>query len=196
MTTRTKTRAAAPADGLPPSARKLAETLLDQQCWCWGCDVRCQEGNLLRRCGFERTLSPEPKRYHSVYSLRMPDAAIRLWGFGFMWVDWAWGGVFLKRFGFAPRWVAPEQVDFDAYRPDQIITTAICGDGIARLRQQTAEALRWIAGYERWVALEMGAGYRAECVESCPGIARSRRIAAEAMADTWDTLANAYQTEA
>src|SRR5687768_12975270 len=57
------TAPAAPAFRLPKALEKQGEALLEQQMWCWGCDVRRQEGNLLLAYGCERRASPD-SRYH------------------------------------------------------------------------------------------------------------------------------------
>jgi hypothetical protein len=59
----------------------LAE-LLHQQCWCWGCDIKRSDGNLLGRYGARR-VPPETRRrdcstaYHVVCG---DDTRIALWG--------------------------------------------------------------------------------------------------------------------
>ena len=39
---------------VPPSVIREGKLLLDQQCWCWGQDIRHPDGNLLLTHGFVR----------------------------------------------------------------------------------------------------------------------------------------------
>lgn len=61
---------AAPVFRLPKAVEKQGEALLEQQMWCWGGDVRRQEGNLLLAYGCERRSAPNP-RFHSAYSYKL-----------------------------------------------------------------------------------------------------------------------------
>ncbi len=70
-----------PTVSLPAAVRASGEALLDQQMWCWGCDVRRAEGNLLAEYGCTKRPSPDP-RFHSAYTFpnALPGGALTLWG--------------------------------------------------------------------------------------------------------------------
>src|SRR5689334_2275112 len=84
---------------------KRGAALFHQQMWCWGCDIRRPEGNLLLMYGFERERPPEGVHGSSSYFLHTPtERGIRLWGFGLFFTQQGQGSLFLQRYGFAPRW--------------------------------------------------------------------------------------------
>lgn len=57
---------------LPPKVQHTANALMEQQMWCWGCDVRRADGNLLMLYGAEKRPSPEP-RFHSAYTFYLEE---------------------------------------------------------------------------------------------------------------------------
>ena len=91
--------------------RKIGTTLLDQQLWCWGQDVRRAEGNALLTYGFTKHRPPEGKHGSTAYEWRGAGRSrVILWGFGFFYGDGGRGGLFLQRYKFAPKQIAA--VDF------------------------------------------------------------------------------------
>jgi hypothetical protein len=56
---------------LPRELMNRGRTLLHQQCWLWGQDIRRAEGNLLLEYGFERKRPPEGANACSQYSLQL-----------------------------------------------------------------------------------------------------------------------------
>lgn len=94
----------------------MAAELLNQQLWCWGCDIKFPAGNLLMRHGFQRLARPRklnlmtgraPETGASIYRLEhTPSARILLRGFGIFHGDDRWGGIVLKRQQFYP-WRTP-----------------------------------------------------------------------------------------
>jgi hypothetical protein len=54
---------------IPANIQRAVIPLLDQQMWCWGCDVRRTQGNLLLAYGAEKRPSPNA-RYHSAYTFQ------------------------------------------------------------------------------------------------------------------------------
>lgn len=180
---------------LPISAktRKLGRSLLDQQMWCWGQDVRRPEGNLLLAYGFTRYHCFEAKR--SSYLLApTPDCQIALWGFGMFYGDAPMGGLFLKRYEFQPKLTA------SAHLPSSCIAQAEAPpahkprtpDEAARTRNLAAAALRWISHYEQWIALNVGVNYRQHCIDKWRQSKQS--VPAEAVATTWQELADYWQS--
>ena len=47
--------------------RRLGQSLLTQQCWCWGRDVTRPDGNLLLQYGFTRHRPPGQERGATTY---------------------------------------------------------------------------------------------------------------------------------
>lgn len=43
---------------IPTNIRLIAATSLDQQMWCWGCDVRRTQGNLMLAYGAQKRPAP------------------------------------------------------------------------------------------------------------------------------------------
>lgn len=165
------------------------EALLNQQCWCWGCDAR-QPENLLCRYGFMRQPAPDPTQTHSLYRWNAPDAAVMVWGFGVQYAESDKGGVFLRRYDTRPRWIAPDALTWTAGRANQIVTTLPPDPCL--FQALTARACRWIAGYERWIAAHTDADYRHTTVEACPKT-RLRTLPASAMAAAWDSLGETWE---
>ena len=97
-----------------PTSTQQAAWLLNQQIWCWGRDIEFAEQNLLVQYGFQRIEKPAGSRAASIYRLKLsPTKRVVLRGFGIFWGDDRLGGVFLCRFGFAPRLT----LDADLVRP-------------------------------------------------------------------------------
>ena len=159
-----------------PQLRRRGASLLHQQCWLWGCDIRRAEGNLLLAYGFTRQADPAGKR-STQYTLHRDDGSIaRLWGSGFYFGD-AEEGIFLNRFAFEPRLVrfaeewqdparlkeAPRYFDFRCLR----------------------DACAWIAEYELWLSQKVDEGYRHICLLSGPNPAQE----ASSLSMMWRELA-------
>ena len=175
---------------LPAQARNLAPKLLDQQLWCWGCDIRRAEGNLLSAYGLVKLSAPEGVKQSSAYTLCFVNGAqITLWAFGVFYGAPERGGIFVKRGGFTAlytpaqrlpttRWCAAPQ----GAPPD---TAQACAHTVHLLAALSA----WIADYEAWIARQTSPDYRAACVEAW--FAHKRAVAAEAMIEAWLSIAEA-----
>ena len=94
--------------------RKIGTTLLDQQLWCWGQDIRRAEGNALLAYGFTKHRPPEGKHGSTAYEWRGSGSSrVILWGFGFFYGDGDRGGLFLQRYKFAPKQTASDKHQAD-----------------------------------------------------------------------------------
>jgi len=175
-----------PPRGYGVVARRAAP-LLNQQCWCWGCDIRRPEGNLLLEYGFTRRRVPPGKLGSSAYTLELGDAAVVLWGFGLFWGQRPFGGVFLPRIGFAPLLMDTAEPPSEAFELRQLsaATTANSGQDWICLCTLLDRALSWVAGYETWVCNTCGPDYRVACV----GAWRKRVLPAADMPALWNELA-------
>lgn len=87
---------------LPGTVRRHGTSLLNQQFWLWGQDIR-RDGNVLLRYGFERTRPPDGVHGSRSYMLQLDaDLTVVLWGFGLFLGDRELGGLYLSRFRLFP----------------------------------------------------------------------------------------------
>ena len=101
--------------------RKIGTTLLDQQLWCWGQDIRRAEGNALLAYGFTKHRPPEGKHGTTAYEWRSSGRSrVVLWGFGFFYGDGDRGGLFLQRYKFAPKQTAAVDFSLPVWKPEQL----------------------------------------------------------------------------
>lgn len=172
---------------IPPAARAEAARLIDQQMWCWGCDVRRAGGNLLLAYGMMRHPSPDP-RFHSAYIALCEDCALTLWGWG-IWVASAEGALFIDRARFRAGWRAEGPRIPEAWSPVDLPPTAPPADSAQadHARDLLARALAWISDYERWVLATLGDSYRAEALAAWPGRRRGNN-GESALPGAWDAL--------
>lgn len=168
IVTRQGSTAASPRTGcLPAAVRRRGTSLLNQQFWLWGQDIRRPAGNLLLRHGFERTRPPDGVQGSRCYTLRL-DAhrTVVLWGFGIFYGDRAHGGLYLSRFGLVPLLLESGQPPVAVWTPTHLPQCALPADEDEWLRARPLliAALRWISGYESWILKEMGSAYRHDCL--------------------------------
>jgi hypothetical protein len=167
-----------------PIARR-GTLLLDQQLWCWGCDVR-KEGNLLIHYGFERHAPPPHQHESSLYYRPLLNAqSIHLWGFGILWHD-VQGDLFLRRYDFAPSRLQPAMLPLAAWNVAQLPQETSPLPYIHQIRQQLALLCNWIADYEDWLHTMMSTSYRQTCVKGW--VKAKSAVAASQMADSWRRL--------
>ncbi len=173
------------------SIRMRALRLLDLQLWCMGRDVRHLD-NLLLRYGFERRRPPEKINGGSEYVLHLPDEGhLTLWGYGVHIAHPGESGLFLKRYGFAPRWTAPGFVPAQCWhvsawkRARTPRTTEESREVTARLSELAA----WIAEYERWILHQTGLAYRERVLDQWH---KESVVPANAIAQSWEELAKHF----
>lgn len=170
-----------------PPFRQLGIQLMNQQCWCWGCDIRRPQGNLLLAFGFERRRPPADVSGSSCYRLRLQSGrVVSLWGFGALIEDRI-SGLHLGRFTFEPHLCAALGDSRACWTPA----------GLAPLRRPVlqhewkvasilgTELLSFICEYESWVAETVGLRYRQQTVDQ---FERSTHTAADAKL-LWPRLA-------
>lgn len=140
-----------------------AVALLSQQVWCWGCDILRPEGNWLLEFGFDRIAPPaDRKDCASVYALAMPRGrCVVLRGFGVFYGDGRWGGVFLPRYEFHPRYTTHATLDCppwsDADLPELSTPTESQRHACATL---TLDLIDWMRRYEVNIVEQLGIEYR------------------------------------
>ncbi|GIW05928.1 MAG: hypothetical protein KatS3mg060_0733 [Dehalococcoidia bacterium] len=144
--------------------RRLLETLINQQFWCWGQDIRRPAGNLLLAYGFARTRPPAGVLGSSCYRLTGRAYEVTLWGWGLL-ITTSAGGIFLPRQGFAPRLVR-EPLAAPCWSPDGL--PPLTDDDDPALGRWFQTAAVWIADYELWVLQTAGLAYRRACVAGSP----------------------------
>jgi hypothetical protein len=146
--------------------RKEGEALLEQQMWCWGCDVRRNRGNLLLEYGFEQHPSPIP-RYHSAYRYTLNcGCVVTLWGWG-LWIAGAkHGSTFISRSRFRVSYTPCVELRPKVWWVDDLPPTESASHIQERHHALTllATSLRWISYYERWVLAQSGLDYRERTV--------------------------------
>jgi hypothetical protein len=155
--------------------------------WCWGCDVRRAEGNLLLAYGFEKRASPNP-RYHSAYTLRVcATCALTVWGWG-LWVAHAdYGSAFISRSRFNAAYTPDVILAPCAWQADELplprATGVIEPFPVSMLLMQVC---RCAACYETWLLEQVGVGYRESVSAAWPERRRHRGgTPAERMAQSW-----------
>jgi hypothetical protein len=173
----------------PEVARQLA-ALLDQQFWCWGCDIRRAGGNLLAERGFQRLPAPADAGQHSAYVLCTDTGlTLKLHGWGCLASR---GGrtAFISRAKAQPVPLAAFD-EGSAWKAEQLpAKVSPSRADLAYTAGIAAEAMRWFAGYEGWVQATQGADYRAQQVAAWPERRRFGGTPADKMQMVWEYLAH------
>jgi hypothetical protein len=176
---------------VPSRLVKRGGTLLHQQCWCWGQDIRSPRGNLLMTHGFERRRPPSADAGQATcYVLHTSThATVRLWGFGLAYTPQQGTAVFSGRYRFAPTPLTCPSVMHDVWSgagmPDAIPATAIASPTWWTM----VAAMRWMATYERWIPAAAGDGWRAATTKGW----REAAVPGDALGPAWDELAEAIE---
>lgn len=180
---------------LPARVRQRGAELLHLQCWLWGCDIRRTEGNLLLEYGFSRQRPSAGSAGSSAYLLSTePDAAIVLWGFGAFCGNPADGGIYLKRYEFAPLYIPTLDTQRLPWLPDQVRPATLPPSSHVhqRMRSYFVTLLEWIARYEMWVLETCGLAYRRQCVSSWTK--QTPHVQVERLVEKWQQLAQSCAT--
>lgn len=172
----------------PPAGRfrHWAAGLFDQQLWCWGRDVARPDGNVLLDLGMCRHRSPGGGS--SLYTAAVAGGgAVWLWGFGVLYTEPGAGGVFVRRYDFAPR-LTPAESALGVHDPDRLpgLTRPVSESQQAAVRRLLPPLAGWVARYEHWVAEALGTGYRERCLAAR---SKSPVVPARNMATAWERAA-------
>ncbi|QDT36914.1 hypothetical protein [Stratiformator vulcanicus] len=144
--------------------REAAE-VFDLQMWCWGCDIKRKEGNLLAEFGLTRRKplnksgKPDPKissGYHGFHH----DLEVALWGWGVLASHQSTGTLFIRRDGFQPRLIAPIRHDSVSVLAD-VLDTSI--DDLNIAHRLSLQLLEFFTAYETWALLQTGEEHRSLC---------------------------------
>ena len=168
---------------LPYRLQKRGGTLLNQQCWLWGQDVRRAEGNLLLELGFARQRPPEGEQGCTQYTRAGAGTELRVWGFGFYFHD-GYSGLYLNRYAFAPQRVTLCKAVWTA-------GDVPCDTAEAE-HATVAAAVRAVAALEQELLHAAGLAYRARCLH---GWSRRALPPAE-LAPAWLALASEVEAHA
>ncbi|MBA4027510.1 MAG: hypothetical protein C0473_04630 [Cyanobacteria bacterium DS3.002] len=161
---------------LSDSDQSFATCLMHIQCWCWGCDIRREQGNLLLERNFKRVQPPSGVRGSSCYFSDLESGkSVLLWGFGA-----AIGsldrkgrganiGVYINRYRFYPVAIRLPSLKEGIWAPDQLCPVKQKG---GRSWQSSLGLLHdlasWIAAYEASVESSLGKEYRVSCLQEMP----------------------------
>lgn len=183
---------------MPADIQCSAVPLLDQQMWCWGCDVRRAQGNLLLAYGAEKRPSPDA-RYHSAYTFQTEEGAVlNLWGWGIWFAQLDQGSLFIGRSRFRMRY-SPEVIRMpDAWCARDLPPMIGARDETAGepATALLAAALNWIGGYEQWLCSQVGPDYREHILEKWPKRKRHKGgIPAAQMSTRWFELSTRIAKE-
>ena len=151
----------------PPPVKRFATKLLDQQLWCWGQDISSPHGNLLIEHGFQRHRERNAGSNGSTcYRLDDETRHVALWGFGIFYGERQLGGLFVRRFGFAPVWLGVESLALGIHSARALPPFARPrgADEWRRAHRLCAHMLEWNARYEREILNNLGLAYREACI--------------------------------
>jgi len=165
--------------------RRWTAGLFDQQLWCFGRDIKRAGGNILLNLGMCVHRAPDAERVSSVYTAAVePGGNIFLWGFGAMYSEPGLGGVFLRRYDFAPRLTSLES-GIAIHDPRGLGSLANPVSAAEQLRMRTLlpRLVGWFAQYEHWIAENFGSAYRGHCLENR---GQPAAVPAADMASEWE----------
>lgn len=170
----------------PQSALQMAANLLDQQIWCFGRDIECTAGNLLVRFGCNRIPPPANISAPSAYGMAVSTTAnVLLRGFGVFYGDQRWGGLFLRRFSFLPRFTTVASLAKPPWQSSDLPSLwPYCEQRFPQGRLLLIALIDWLRGYEAWIARDLGVAYRRATLEHWIDGKRTV-VAAEEMAAGW-----------
>ncbi|NJL53789.1 hypothetical protein HC928_00690 [bacterium] len=177
---------------IPAKIQRNAAALLDQQMWCWGCDVRRTQGNLLLAYGAEKRPAPNA-RYHSAYTFQLDnDAVLDLWGWGIWFTHKHWGSLFVSRSRCRMRYSSEFIPIPDAWQArDLPPMTGVRDDTEAGYAADLlATTLNWIGSYEGWLGSQVEPDYRERVLMAWPQRKRHKGgVPAEEVPARWFELA-------
>jgi hypothetical protein len=183
---------------VPAKVSRCGLALLDQQMWCWGCDIRRSDGNLLLAYGAEKRPSPDP-REHSAYSFHLPDGmTLNLWGWGVWVAREGFGSLLLSRSRFRVRYTSEVVLMPDAWRENDLPDTDHQLDDHAHSMAYhlLAQTMHWMSNYERWVLTQSTPTYRRHVTNAWPQRKHYRGgVPPDDVPQQWQTLAQILYEE-
>ncbi len=176
---------------IPNQSWQIARMLIDQQMWCWGCDVRRSDGNLLLSYGAIKRPSPNP-RYNSAYSFQLAEETVlNLWGWG-LWIACPkYGSLFLGRSGLQMSYMREVVLIPDVWCKQDLQLSNLMMDenDLAHAHHLLATAMQWIGNYETWLSTQVRSDYRENILAKWTQRKRYKGgIPASEMAESWFNL--------
>lgn len=155
---------------IPSKYQRTAVALIDQQMWCWGCDVRRTEGNLLLIYGAEKRPSPQPG-YHSAYTFHLQNnTVLNLWGWGIWIARTGLGSLLISRSQFRVRYTNDVYFKPDAWRERHLPLTSNtkCTEERQKAFDLLFSAMHWAGTYESWLQTQVKLDYREQAIAAWP----------------------------
>jgi hypothetical protein len=157
----------------------IGAPLLDQQCYCFGEDIRRPAGNLLLEHGFVRERAGDRAGCSRYRKALESGSTLTLWGFGAHLQTPDGFGVIVNRQSFEIR-LTDAPISDDAWLFGEIETRRFDADDSARASVALAELVGELLEYESWVA-ENHASWRRSTVSRW----FKKRVAAGKIVDSW-----------
>ncbi len=174
---------------LPYETKKTARSLLDQQLWCMGCDLRASGRWFLEYPGMRPVPRPPGIRGSARVAGTLGEGfQLSLWGFGVGIAHETLGAVFLRRYGFFPQMRPAYDLGADCWSLKAMPRFSAprgVGDCWACLSLLTRLA-EFFAEYEAWLTPLTGEKYRENCLNAWHR--KGAGIPAGEMAATWRGL--------
>jgi hypothetical protein len=173
---------------IPAEIEQQGEALFRQQMWCWGQDVKSEEGNLLLSYGFTYERPPEGAEGSTAYLLKLGDQRnLMLWRFGLFYAQAQIGGMLFKRPNFMPLLLPTSEVLARTWKLADLPEASLPQTPQEGRTACTllSEALHWVSSYEGWIESKLGLAYRLRCLEKW----NQPFLPPEKMAVEWKRLA-------
>lgn len=150
---------------LPEEIRKLGATLVEQELWCLGGDVRQHPHNLLKDYGFTREPSQPGVVGSTAYRLEGDGSELALWGWGLGYAEKGVGAIFVRRHDFNPLRLSIDTMPHVNHPSglEPFLVRSASPDQVAGLRLLGGLCEK-LEAYERWVVETKGEPYRAQRV--------------------------------
>lgn len=155
---------------------KNFEKLVNLQMWCFGCDIRRSESNLVLDFGFERTRPPYTAGGSSHYRLTFDSTyTVHLWGFAMVIADEA-GALCVRRFERSPSIVRAAFDPHSIFKSEGLPTATQPTNAVEReYAQRLLRALcRFLVRYETFLLEKNLLSFRSTAVRTSPKAARLR----------------------
>lgn len=189
--TRSRKPAMIPAAWRPVLADpRAAESLLDQQFWCFGRDIVLSPRNSLMEYGFARHPKPRGRQDGSCYAQRTRQGTVlALWGFGVYFAQGS--GILLMRRTFCPLVSDTALNPTGVWLPGDLAVRPATAADAAFALPLLGRLCRWFGQYETWILSQRDKGYGRLSLEGWSKVAMPR----SKMAAAWDALALEFEQQ-
>ena len=167
-----------------------AKNLFSQQVWCWGRDICRKEGNWLLNIGFQRAEPPaDYEQSYSAYTLELPnDRCVVLRGSGAFYGDSRYGGIFIPRYEFMPRYMENSTLEYPYWTKSDVQELKLpTEEEQANCDTLTRDFIAWIETYEQNIVDCLGIEYRQKTLIKWDNGER-KVIPSEQMINRWKDL--------